>query len=42
MPVVIKQAEGSKVTPDTKPLIEEAKKLLAESKSNRRNRQHEA
>jgi hypothetical protein len=33
-PVVIKQAEGSKVTPDTKPLIEEAKKLLAESKSH--------
>jgi hypothetical protein len=33
-PVIIKQAEGSKVTPDTKPLIEQAKKLLAEAKSH--------
>jgi hypothetical protein len=43
-PVVIKQAEdlikkadSGKVTPDTKPLIEEAKKLLAEARGHHDN-----
>jgi hypothetical protein len=43
-PVVIKQAEdlikkadGGKVTPDTKPLIEEAKKLLTEARAHHDN-----
>ena len=34
---LIKKAEGGKVTPDTKPLIEEAKKLLAEAKGHHDN-----
>ena len=43
-PVVIKQAEdmirkaeGGKVTADTKPLIEEAKKLVAEARAHHEN-----
>jgi hypothetical protein len=34
---LIKKAESGKVTPDTKPLIEEAKKLLAEAKGHHDN-----
>jgi len=31
---LIKKAEGGKVTPDTKPLIEEAKKQVAEARAH--------
>ena len=34
---LIKKAEGGKVTPDTKPLIEEAKKLLTEARAHHDN-----
>jgi hypothetical protein len=34
---LIKKAESGKVTPDTKPLIEEAKKLLGEAKGHHDN-----
>ena len=34
---LIKKAESGKVTPDTKPLIEEAKKLLAEARGHHDN-----
>ena len=34
---LIKKAEGGKVTPDTKPLIEEAKKLLTEARTHHDN-----
>ena len=34
---LIKKAESGKVTPDTKPLIEEAKKQVAEAKAHHEN-----
>ena len=34
---LIKKAEGGKVTPDTKPLIEEAKKQVAEARAHHEN-----
>jgi len=34
---LIKKAEAGKVSPDTKPLIDEAKKLVAEAKAHHEN-----